>query len=92
MNCSRSQARSMSLPIPTPAHGWRPLITLTPDRKWVPVIDWTTLEIARVEISTWQRLKPQPLSLNQRKLRAVMRRRVLPLPPTRPSNGARDDY
>ncbi len=32
--------------IPSLAHGWRSVITLTPGRKWVTVIDWTTLEIA----------------------------------------------
>jgi hypothetical protein len=71
--------------IPTLGHGWRSIIALTPGRKWVTVIDWTTLETARVEIITWQKLKPQPAeSLNRRKVRAVMRRHLRYVTPTEP--------
>ncbi|HEY7330697.1 MAG TPA: hypothetical protein VH592_23860 [Gemmataceae bacterium] len=63
--------------IPSLAHGWRSVIVLTPGRKWVTVIDWTTLETARIEIVAWQKLKPQLHDrLNPRKVRAVMRRRL----------------
>jgi len=69
--------------IPSLAHGWRSLIALTPGRKWVTVIDWTTLETVRVEITLWQRLKPQPDDgLNRRKVRAAMRRRLRYVTPT----------
>jgi len=69
--------------IPSLAHGWRSVIALTPGRKWVTVIDWTTLETARLEISLWQMLKPQLHGrLNRRKVRAVMRRRLRYVTPT----------
>jgi hypothetical protein len=59
------------------AHGWRSVIAVRPGRKWVTLIDWTTLETARMEIAAWERLKPQPdLRINRRKVRAVMRRRL----------------
>ena len=63
--------------IPSLAHGWRSVIALTPGRKWITVIDWTTLETARLEIAIWEKLKPQLQDrLNRRKVRAVMRRRL----------------
>ena len=69
--------------IPALAHVWRSLIALTPGRKWVTVIDWTTLETARLEITAWQKLKPQSDgSLNRRKVRAAMRRRLKYAAPT----------
>jgi len=69
--------------IPSLAHGWRSVIALTPGRKWVTVIDWTTLETARIEINLWQRLRPQLQGrLNPRKVRAVMRRRLKYIAPT----------
>jgi hypothetical protein len=70
--------------IPPLAHGWRSLIALTPGRKWVTVLDGTTLETARMEIAAWQRLKPQPDDrLNPRKVRAALRRRRRYGTPTR---------
>lgn len=63
--------------IPAPACGWRSILALTPGRKWVTVIDWTTLETAGLEIAQWERLKPQLQDgLNRRKVRAVMRSRL----------------
>ena len=65
------------------AHGQRSVIALTPGRKWVTLIDWTTLETARLEVAAWERLKPQPdNSLNPRKVRAAMRRRLHYVTPT----------
>ncbi|HWG41181.1 MAG TPA: hypothetical protein VN688_00225 [Gemmataceae bacterium] len=34
-------------------HGWRSIIALTPGRQWITLLDWTTLETARLEIATW---------------------------------------
>ena len=69
--------------IPSLAHGWRSIVALTPGRKWVTVIDWTTLETARLEVMTWQKLKPQPDDgLNRRKVCAAMRRRLRYVTPT----------
>jgi hypothetical protein len=69
--------------IPSLAHGWRSVIALTPGRKWITLIDWTTLETARLEITVWQRLKPRPHDgLNPRNMRAAMRRRLRYVTPT----------
>ena len=63
--------------IPTLGHGWRSVILLTPGRKWVTVIDWTTLETARLEIAAWETLHPlEAAGLNRRKVYAAMRRRL----------------
>jgi hypothetical protein len=65
------------------AHGWRSVIALTPGRKWITLIDWTTLETARIDLGTWQTLKPQPnRGMNPRKVRAHMRRRLHYVAPT----------
>ena len=32
--------------IPSLAHGWRSVIAVPPGRKWLTLIDWTTLETA----------------------------------------------
>jgi hypothetical protein len=63
--------------IPTLAHGWRSVILLTPGRKWVTVIDWTTLETTRLEITVWESLRPlEAAGLNRRKVYAAMRSRL----------------
>jgi hypothetical protein len=59
------------------AHGWRSVIVLAPGRKWVTVIDWTTLETTRMEIAAWAKLRPlETAGLNRRKVYAAMRRRL----------------
>jgi hypothetical protein len=63
--------------IPRLAHGRRSVIVLTPGRKWVTVIDWTTLETARIEVAAWESLQPlEAAGLNRRKVYAAMRRRL----------------
>ena len=37
--------------IPCPAHGWRSLIAMHRGRKWLTLIDWTTLETADLPFS-----------------------------------------
>ena len=69
--------------IPSLAHGWRSVVALTPGRKWLTVIDWTTLEAARLDIATWERLKPQAAAgTNRRKVGRLMRRRLQYVTPT----------
>jgi len=69
--------------IPSLAHGCHSVIALTPGRKWITLLDWSTLETARLEIATWERLQPQPdNSLSRRKVRAAMRRRLRYVTPT----------
>lgn len=63
--------------IPALADGWRSVIALTPGRKWITIIDWTTLDTARLELAAWERLKPQPhADVRLRTVRSVMRRRL----------------
>ena len=70
--------------IATLAHGWRCVVALTPGRKWVTLVDWTTLESTRLEIAAWEKLRPCPhKGVNPRKVRAVMRRRLKYVTPTR---------
>ena len=71
--------------IPSLAHGWRSVILLTPGRKWVTLIDWTTLETARIEIAAWRKLRPlEAPGLNRRTMQAVMRQRLRYGSATRP--------
>ena len=75
--------------IPTLGHGWRSIVSLTPGRKWVTVIDWTTLETARIEIATWETLKPlEATGLTRRKVRSAMRQRLKYTTATRAINQA----
>ena len=83
-NAAGTRARAMMLyrvynagEIPCLAHGWRSVIALHPGRKRLTLIDWTTLETARMEIALWDSLKPLPdAGINRRKVRAAMRRRL----------------
>ena len=68
--------------VPSLAHGWRSVVALKPGRKWITLIDWTTLETSRMDMAAWHRLKPQQVSMNPRKVRAVMRRRLKYVTPT----------
>lgn len=45
--------------LPHIAHGWRSVVALPPGRKYITVLDWTTLEHCKVTIDVWQRLKPE---------------------------------
>lgn len=38
--------------------GWRTVVCLPPGRKWVTLVDWTTLDVATIPLLEWQRLKP----------------------------------
>lgn len=62
--------------IPALAHGWRSVIALEPGRKWITIIDWTTLETAKLDLASWTRLKPLPHELKPRKVLAAMRKRL----------------
>ena len=69
--------------IPSLAHGWRSVVALPPGRRWIKLVDWTTLETARIEIAAWDRLEPQADSrMNRRKVRTLMRARLKYTAPT----------
>jgi hypothetical protein len=56
------------------AAGWRSVIALAPGRKWVTVVDWTTLETARLPLDLWPRLRPQQANgYSARRIRAAIR-------------------
>jgi hypothetical protein len=70
--------------IPRLAHGWRSVIAMPPGRKWITLIDWTTLETCRMDSVLWQKLTPQPATgIHPRKVRLHMRRRLKYVTPTR---------
>lgn len=75
--------------IPQLAHGWRAVIAL-PARKWVTVIDWTTLESATLSLPAWRTMRPLPADgLMPRQVQAVMHRRLRFLPaPTKAGHAA----
>lgn len=56
--------------------GWRSLIPLPPGRKWITLVDWTTLETATVPLTLWQRLpKLETRKFSRRRVQAYMRAR-----------------
>lgn len=63
--------------IPQLATGYRSVIALQPGRKWIKIIDWSTLETANVEIATWARMKPaEETHLKIRKVKSIMKARL----------------
>jgi hypothetical protein len=59
------------------ADGWRSVIALAPGRKWITIVDWTTLDTARLPLDLWQRLHPQPASgYSVRRVRAAIKGRL----------------
>ena len=59
------------------------VVALPPGRKWITVIDWATLETARLELAAWQRLKPEHhAGVRLRTVRSIMRRRLKYVMPT----------
>lgn len=65
------------------AHGWRSVLALEPGRKWITVIDWSTLEVARVALSVWQGMRPELAdNFSPRRVKAIMKRRLRYVTPT----------
>jgi hypothetical protein len=62
--------------IPQLASGYRAVIALHPGRKWIVLVDWSTLETAKVEIATWERMKPQPVDFRLRPVIRAMKERL----------------
>ena len=59
------------------ADGWRSVIALAPGRKWITVVDWTTLDTARLPLDLWERLHPRPASgYSARRVRAAIKARL----------------
>jgi len=59
------------------AAGWRSVIALPPGRKWITLIEWTTLATARLPLDLWRCLKPQPAAgYSPRRVRAAVKERL----------------
>src|SRR5262249_18675876 len=59
------------------ACGWRSLIALKPGRKWITVVDWTTLETARLPVALWNTLpKIECTRFSRRRVAGYMRARA----------------
>jgi hypothetical protein len=57
--------------------GWRSVIALAPGRKWITVLDWTTLETTRLPLDLWRRLDPRPAAgYSPRRIRAAIKARL----------------
>lgn len=58
------------------ACGHRSVIALKPGRKWIIIIDWTTLEHTKLDLATWARIKPQSMPISHRRVKALMKDRL----------------
>jgi hypothetical protein len=59
------------------ADDWRSVIALPAGRKWITILEWTTIEAARVPLDLWQRLHPRPASgYSARRVRAAIKARL----------------
>jgi hypothetical protein len=59
------------------ADGWRSVIALAPGRKWITILDWTTLEAARLPLDLWRYLDPRPATgYSARRVRAAINTRL----------------
>jgi hypothetical protein len=71
------------------AHGWRSVIALVPGRKWITVVDWATLDTARVPLDLCQRLRPRPATgYSLRRVRAAIKGRLRYVEKTRAISAA----
>lgn len=55
--------------------GWRTVIAI-PARKWVMLVDWTTLDVAKVKRDEWERAKPQLVVYPAARVLTTMRERI----------------
>ena len=62
--------------IPQFGTGFRTVIALEPGRKWITLVDWTTLDTAKILISQWERLKPQTVQYRLSLVLNTMKERV----------------
>lgn len=55
--------------------GWRTVLALPAGRKWITLVDWTTLDLAKVQLSEWARLKPQQVEYRAGRVLAAIKLR-----------------
>lgn len=61
------------------AYGYRSVIALPPGTKWITLIDWSTLEVQKLAVKEWERMKPteQPLPPKRAKhIKGAMKKRL----------------
>lgn len=56
--------------------GLRTVIVLPPGRKWVTIVDWTTLDTATVSITEWQRRRAEPVQYRTGVILTTMKERA----------------
>lgn len=67
------------------ACGYRSVIALPPGRKFIVLVDWTTLETAKLDLASWARMKPAPQEVPPKRARAIrkaMKARAAYITPT----------
>lgn len=64
--------------IPKFGAGRRSVVALPPGRRWVTIVDWTTLDVARIAIDIWRGLNPVIVEggYRPRRILAAMRERA----------------
>lgn len=62
--------------IPSLGCGWRSVVALPEGRKWVTVVEWTTLDVAKISLKDWERMKPQSVRARAGLVFATMKSRV----------------
>lgn len=56
--------------------GYRSVLALPPGRKWITLLDWTTLDVATVSIADWARMKPEPTQARSARILASIKHRL----------------
>lgn len=56
--------------------GWRSVVMLPPGRKWITLVDWTTLEVIKMRRADWEKLKPEAISYRSNVVLRTMKQRL----------------
>lgn len=56
--------------------GYRTVVVLPPGRKWVTLLDWTTLDVATISVQEWARMKPEPVEYRVSRVLATIKERI----------------
>jgi hypothetical protein len=47
--------------------GWRTVIALPPGRKWITLVDWTTLDVQDVLVKEWESLQRREIVIGEKR-------------------------
>ena len=56
--------------------GFRTVIALPPGRKWITLVEWTTLDTAKILVKDWERMKPEPVEFRLHVIMEAMKQRL----------------